>query len=201
MNISIINLTKWGVILNENEMNYKKELEIIAKTRSIIISGEINQTLVDKTLNQLLYLETLSNEPIKIFINSQGGHVESGDTIHDFIKFIKPRVIVIGTGWVASAAITIYLGADKNDRYSLPNTRFLIHQPSGGVAGQATDIHIEATEIIKMRKRVNQIISNATGQSLEKVEKDTDRNFWMDANEANEYGIVHQIVSSRDDIK
>lgn len=182
-------------------MNYKKELEIIAKTRSIIISGEINQTLVDKTLNQLLYLETLSNEPIKIFINSQGGHVESGDTIHDFIKFIKPRVIVIGTGWVASAAITIYLGADKNDRYSLPNTRFLIHQPSGGVAGQATDIHIEATEIIKMRKRVNQIISNATGQSLEKVEKDTDRNFWMDANEAKEYGIVHQIVSSRDDIK
>lgn len=185
----------------DNEVNNAKELEILAKTRSIIISGEINQKLVENVLKQLLYLESISHDPIKIFINSQGGHVESGDTIHDFIKFLKSRVIVIGTGWVASAAITIFLGADKNDRYSLPNTRYLIHQPSGGVSGQATDIHIEATEIIKMRKRVNRIISEATGQPLEKVEKDTDRNFWMDTAEAKEYGIVSKIITSIDEIK
>ena len=178
-----------------------KFYDVLAKTRSIVIAGEINQRLAEKTIQQLLYLQELSDDPIKIFINSQGGHVESGDSIYDMIRFVKPRVIVIGTGWVASAAITIYLGADKKDRFSLPNTRYLIHQPAGGVQGQAVDIQIEAKELIKIRKRINQLISEATGQSLEKVEKDTDRNFWMNAVEAREYGIVTNIISSINDIK
>ena len=143
----------------------------------------------------------MGNEPIKIFINSQGGHVEAGDTIHDMIKFVKPPVIVIGTGWVASAGITIYLGADKENRYSLPNTRYMIHQPLGGFNGPATDIGIEAKEIIRVRKRINTIISNATGQSLEKVEQDTDRNYWLSAEEAVEYGIVNKVISKYDEIE
>jgi|SRR5690554_6887025 len=173
--------------------------EILAKTRSIVISGEINQKLAESVLHQLLYLQELSTDPIKVFINTQGGHVESGDTIYDAFRFVKPEIIVIGSGWVASAGITIYLGAKKENRYSLPNTRYLIHQPSGGVRGQATDIEIEATELVKMRKRINHLISKETGQPLEKVEQDTERNFWMNAEEAKAYGIVNRIISSMDE--
>ena len=144
--------------------------------------------------------QEMGDEPIKLFINSQGGHVEAGDTIHDMIKFIKPRVIIIGTGWVARAGITIYLAADKEDRYSLPNTRYMIHQPLGGCQGQATDINIEAKEIVRVRKRINNIISNATGQPLEKVEKDTDRNYWLNAEVAVDYGIVNKIITSYDEL-
>jgi len=169
--------------------------EKLLKTRSIIISGEITQALAETVTAQLLLLQEAGDEPIKIYINSQGGHVEAGDTIHDMIRFIKPRVIMIGTGWVASAGITIYLAADKQDRYSLPNTRYMIHQPLGGVLGQATDIQIEAEEIIKMRGRLNRLISERTGQPLEKVENDTERNFWMDAEAAKDYGIVNKIVA------
>ena len=189
------------IINNENnEVNneeVKKDMisDKLLKSRSIIISGEINQALAEKVMMQLLILQQESDEPIKIYLNSQGGHVEAGDTIHDMIKFVKPRVIVIGTGWVASAGITIYLGAEKEDRYSLPNTRYMIHQPLGGFRGQATDISIEAKEILRVRKRINTIISTATGQPLEKVEKDTDRNYWLSAEEAKEYGIVNKIVS------
>ena len=174
--------------------------ETLAKTRSIIISGEVNQKLAEKTIHQLLFLQGISEEPITVYINSQGGHVESGDTIFDMFKFVKPRIIMIGTGWVASAAITIYLGAAKSDRYSLINTRYLIHQPAGGVHGSAADIKIEADEIIKIRKRVNRTISQETGQTFEKVEADTERNFWMNAIEAKEYGIVGKIVSSVSEI-
>ena len=165
-------------------------MEKLLKSRTIIISGEINQPLAEKVCAQLLILEEMSNDPIKIFINSQGGHVESGDTIHDMIKFVKPRVIMIGTGWVASAGITIYLAADKENRYSLPNTRYMIHQPLGGFNGQATDIGIEAKEILRVRQRINTIISEATGQPIEKVNKDTDRNYWLNAEEALDYGII-----------
>ncbi|HBL06266.1 MAG TPA: ATP-dependent Clp protease proteolytic subunit, partial [Clostridium sp.] len=119
-------------------------MEKLLKSRTIVISGEINQSLAEKVVTQLLILEEMGNDPIKIFINSQGGHVEAGDTIHDMIKFITPKVIMIGTGWVASAGITIYLAADKENRYSLPNTRYMIHQPLGGFNGPATDIGIEA---------------------------------------------------------
>ncbi|MDS0526041.1 ATP-dependent Clp protease proteolytic subunit [Clostridium sp. SHJSY1] len=175
-------------------------LEKLLQSRSIVISGEINQVLADKVSTQLLILQEMGDEPIKLFINSQGGHVEAGDTIHDMIKFVKPRVIVIGTGWVASAGITIYLAANKEDRYSLPNTRYMIHQPLGGFRGQATDIAIEAKEILLLRKRINTIISTATGQPLEKVEKDTDRNYWLSASEAVEYGIVNKVISSYEEL-
>jgi len=185
---------------NEEQKTSNMMLEKLFNSRSIVISGEINQALAEKITTQLLILQEMGDEPIKIFINSQGGHVEAGDTIHDMIKFVKPRVIVIGTGWVASAAITIYLGADKQDRYSLPNTRYLIHQPVGGFSGQATDIGIEAEEILRLRKRINKIISEATGQSIEKVEKDTDRNYWLSAQEAIDYGIVNKIISSYDEL-
>ena len=176
-------------------------LEKLLKTRTIIISGEINQALAERVSAQLLILEEISNEPIKIFLNSQGGHVEAGDTIHDMIKFVKPRVIMIGTGWVASAGITIYLATDKENRYSLPNTRYMIHQPLGGFNGQATDIGIEAKEILRVRKRINTIISEATGQPIEKVNKDTDRNYWLNSNEALEYGIVNKIISSHSELE
>ena len=175
--------------------------EKMLKSRSIMISGEINQGLAGKVTSQLLILQELGDEPIKLFINSQGGHVESGDTIHDMIKFVKPRVIVIGTGWVASAGINIFLAAQKEDRYSLPNTRYMIHEPAGGVRGQSTDIVIEAEEIIRMRSRINKLISDATGQPLEKVNQDTDRNFWLSASEAVDYGIVSKVISTWDELK
>lgn len=175
-------------------------MEKLFKSRTIIISGEINQALAEKVVTQLLILEEMGDEPIKIFINSQGGHVEAGDTIHDMIKFVKPKVIMIGTGWVASAGITIYLAADKENRYSLPNTRYMIHQPLGGFNGQATDIGIEAEEILRVRKRINTIISEATGQSLDKVEKDTDRNYWLSANDAINYGIVNKIITESSEV-
>ncbi|WP_434794283.1 ATP-dependent Clp protease proteolytic subunit [Terrisporobacter petrolearius] len=175
-------------------------MEKLLKSRTIFISGEINQELAEKVSTQLLILQEMGDEPIKIFINSQGGHVEAGDTIHDMIKFVKPKVIVIGTGWVASAGITIYLAADKENRYSLPNTRYMIHQPLGQCRGQATDLHIEALEIARVRERINKIISNATNQPLEKVKNDTDRNYWLNCEEAVEYGIVNKVISSYQEI-
>lgn len=189
---------------NEEETEKMEEknpmLLKLLKQRTILIYGEINQDLAKTVTEQLLYLSAISDEPITMFINSQGGHVESGDTIHDVIRFIKPKVKMIGTGWVASAGITIYLAAEKEDRYSLPNTRYMIHQPAGEIQGQSTEIQIEAKEILRMRKRVNQLIANATGQTLEQIEKDTDRNFWLSAEEAKDYGIVGQIVESDDAI-
>lgn len=173
----------------------------LLKQRTILIYGEINQELAKTVTEQLLYLSAASDEPITMFLNSQGGHVESGDTIHDMIRFIKPKVKMIGTGWVASAGITIYLAADKKDRYSLPNTRYMIHQPAGGVQGQSTEIQIEAKEILRMRKRVNNLIAKATGHTLEEIEKDTDRNFWLSAEEAKDYGIVGKIIESDTGIK
>lgn len=175
-------------------------MEKMLKSRTIFICGEINQKLAEAVCTQLLLLEEMGDEPIKVFINSQGGHVEAGDTIHDMIKFIKPEVIIIGTGWVASAGITIYLAAEKEHRYSLPNTRYMIHQPLGGFQGQATDIGIEAEEILRVRKRINTIISNASGQPMEKVQRDTDRNYWMSAEEAVNYGIVNKIITNRSEI-
>ena len=173
----------------------------LLKQRTILIYGEINQDLAKSVTEQLLYLSAVSDDPITMFINSQGGHVESGDTIHDVIRFIKPKVKMIGTGWVASAGITIYLAADKKDRYSLPNTRYMIHQPAGGVQGQSTEIQIEAKEILRMRKRVNKLIAKATGQTLEQIEKDTDRNFLLSAEEAKDYGIVGKIIESDSAVK
>ena len=169
----------------------------LLETRSIIISGEINQELAQKICSQLLVLQQFGAEPVKLFINSQGGHVEAGDTIHDMIRFVRPSVYVIGTGWVASAGVNIFLAVDSPFRLSLPNTRYMIHQPSGGVHGASVDIAIEAKEILKIKERINSLISRQTGQPLERVQKDTERNFWMSARQAVEYGIVGKVISSQ----
>jgi ATP-dependent Clp protease protease subunit len=176
-------------------------LQNLFKSRTITIFGEINQKVAESTVAQLLALAVENDDPIRIFINSPGGHVESGDSIHDMIRFVKPQVTVIGTGWVASAGAHIYLAAKKENRLCLPNTRFLIHQPLGGAGGRATDIAIEAKEIIKMRRRINEVIARETGQPLERVEKDTDRNYWMSAEEAKEYGLVSRIIENSDGIE
>lgn len=182
---------------NEGIDLYRKKM---MEQRIILIYGEITQELAKEVTSQLLLFSAINEEPITIYIHSPGGHVESGDTIHDVVKFIAPKVIMIGTGWVASAGITIYLAADKENRYSLPNTRYMIHQPAGGVKGQSTEIQIEAKEIIRMRKRVNRLIAVATGQTIEKIVKDTDRNYWMSVDEAKEYGIVGKIISNTAEI-
>jgi ATP-dependent Clp protease protease subunit len=166
------------------------------KSRTIMLFGEITMKVAETTVAQMIALAVESDDPIRLIINSPGGHVESGDTIHDMIRSVGPDVKVIGTGWVASAGAHIYLAAKKENRFCLPNTRFMIHQPLGGAGGRATDIAIEAKEIIKMRRRINETIARETGQPLERVEKDTDRNFWMSAEEARDYGIVGRIVSS-----
>jgi ATP-dependent Clp protease protease subunit len=141
-----------------------------------------------------------SDKPIRMIINSPGGHVESGDTVHDMIRFCGAEVKVIGTGWVASAGASIFLGAKKENRFCLPNTRFLLHQPAGGMRGQASDIQIEAEQIIKMRDRVNAMIAKETGQPIERILKDTQRNYWLSAEEAIEYGLVNRIITNATDI-
>ena len=166
--------------------------------RTVLIFGEVNMRLAERVTAQLLALAADGKSDIKVIINSPGGHVESGDTIHDMIRYCGPNVKVIGTGWVASAGASIFLGAPKENRMCLPNTRFLLHQPMGGVRGQASDIQIEADEIVKMRERVNRMIALETGQSYERVVKDTQRNFWMSAEQAIEYGIVSRIMARTD---
>jgi len=170
------------------------------EARKIFLFGEINQRVARTIAEKLVAMSAISKEPITIFVNSQGGHVEAGDTIHDVIQFVTPRVRIVGTGWVASAGAHIYLSSPREDRYALPNTRFMLHQPHGGVYGQAVDIGIEAQEIIKMRHRLNETIARQTGQPLEKVEKDTDRNFWMSAPQAVEYGIVGRIIRDESEL-
>jgi ATP-dependent Clp protease protease subunit len=174
--------------------------ERLLKNRTLLIYGEIDMNMAQEVTKRLLVLAAESDDPIHIYINSPGGHVESGDTIFDVIRFIQAPIKVIGTGWVASAAALIYAAPPRENRYSLPNTRFLLHQPFGGARGQATDIAIEAEEILKMRRRLNEIFARQTGQPLEKVEEDTDRNFWMSANQAQEYGLVGHIVQSADEL-
>ncbi|HET7321412.1 MAG TPA: ATP-dependent Clp protease proteolytic subunit [Longimicrobiaceae bacterium] len=168
--------------------------ERLFKNRNIIISGEVNQRLAASVMAQLLAMSNESDEPITLYINSQGGHVESGDTIHDVIRFVKPRVRIVGTGWVASAGALIFVSVPVEDRYCLRHTRFLLHQPAGGVGGTAADIDIEAREIIRMRERLNKIFAEQTGQPIERIEEDTRRNFWLSADEAVDYGLVGKII-------
>jgi ATP-dependent Clp protease protease subunit len=169
--------------------------EKLFKSRSITIFGEIDEKLARSVTEKLLALAAAGDEPITLYISSPGGHVESGDVVYDMIKFIKPEVRVVGTGWVASAATTIYLAAKKENRFSLPNTRFLVHQPSGGSRGRASDIKIQAEQIIKMRERINRLIADETGQPLERVARDTDRDYWMTVEEAIDYGIVGRKIT------
>jgi len=175
--------------------------KILFDSRTILLFGEINEKAARETISQLLAMGEESRDPIRMVISSPGGHVESGDAIHDMIRFVGAPVKVVGTGWVASAGAHIYLAAAKENRYCTPNTRFLLHQPMGGVGGKATEIDIEAKEILKMRDRLNEVIAKETGQPIERVAKDTDRNHWMGPEEAKEYGMVAHIIDTFDEVK
>lgn len=183
----------------EKEKSAKGMEAKFLQTRTVLIFGEINMKLAREVTQQLLILSHDSDADIKVIVNSPGGHVESGDTIHDMLTAVKPKVKVLGTGWVASAGALIYSAVPKENRYSLPNTRFMLHQPSGGVGGQASDIRIEADEIIKMRQRLNAIFAKQCGQPLERVAKDSDRNFWMSPTQAREYGLVGHVINRLSD--
>ena len=169
------------------------------KSRTVLIFGEVDMKMAERVTAQLLaYAE--SEGDIRVIVNSPGGHVESGDTIHDMLRFVGSKVKMIGTGWVASAGAHIYLGAKKENRFCLPFTRFLLHQPLGGVRGQASDITIEAEEILKMRARLIKEISVETGQPYEKVVADTERNFWIGAEDAVKYGLAAKVISSASEV-
>jgi len=170
------------------------------KSRTVLIFGEVDMKMAERVTAQLLAYAAEGTGDIKVVVNSPGGHVESGDTIHDMIRYVGPRVKMIGTGWVASAGAHIFLGAKKENRYCLPFTRFLLHQPLGGVRGQASDISIEAEEILKMRERLIREIATETGQSYERVVQDTERNFWMGAEEAKAYGLVAKVIQSASEV-
>ncbi len=174
--------------------------QALFKARTILLTGGIDDMQARRVCERLLALGSDSEKPILLVISSPGGHVESGDMIHDMIKFVGAPVKVLGSGWVASAGALVYSAAKRENRFSLPNTRFLLHEPRGGIGGQATDIEIQAQEIIKMRERLNKIFAEATGQPLEKIKDDTDRDFWMSAAEAVDYGLVGKIVTHRDQV-
>lgn len=173
---------------------------LLFKSRTLIISGEVNQKLAANVIGQLLAMDSQSNEPITIYINSQGGHVESGDTIHDMVQYIRSPVRMVGTGWVASAGALIYVAVPTDRRFSLPHTRYLLHQPAGGARGSAADVEIEAREILKMRERLNRVFAERTGQTVERIEDDTRRNFWLGAQEAVDYGLVGKIIRHADEL-
>ena len=170
------------------------------KSRSVLVTGQIDDKLAQRAVTQLLALAQESDDPINMFISSPGGHVESGDMVHDMIKFIRPKVRTIGSGWVASAGALIFVGAAKEDRYCLPNTRFLLHQPAGGIGGTASDMFIQAEQIRLMQARFNKLFADATGQTPEKIDADTQRDFWLSASEAIEYGLCGKIISNVDDL-
>ncbi len=188
---------------NDDSTAPAREEGLVARmleTRTVLIAGQVDEKMAERTISQLLILNAVSHDPIRVVISSQGGHVDSGFAIHDMMKFIESPVITLGAGWVASIGVPILLGAEKDCRYSLPNTRFLLHQPSGGAGGQASDIRIAAEEILKLRERINALIAGETGQTVEQVENDSDRNFWMNSEEALEYGLITKIVSSAAEI-
>ena len=172
------------------------------KTRQIILSGEINKDLADKIVRQLLVLEADDSEKtIYMYIDSPGGDVDAGFAIFDMIRFIKSPVVIVGMGLIASAAALILLSVDKENRVALPNSRYLIHQPSSGMRGVATDIEIHAKEMEKTKAILNQIIAEQTGKSVEQVTNDTERDYWLDSKEAVEYGLVSRIVTKREDLE
>ncbi len=170
------------------------------KSRVVLLTGEINDVVARRVTERLLALAGDSDEPITLVVSSPGGHVESGDMIHDIIGFIKPKVNMLGAGWVASAGALIYCAVPKAQRFCLPNTRFLLHEPRGGIGGMASDIEIQAREIIRMRERLNKIFADATGQTIEQVKKDTDRDHWMLPAEALAYGLVGKVVKTAAEI-
>lgn len=172
----------------------------LVKARTVVVSGQIDQEVAERVISQLMILDADSQDPIKMIITSQGGHVDSGLAIHDMMRFIQSEVIGIAAGWCASIAVPILMGAAKERRLSLPNTRFLLHQPSGGAGGQLADIRIQAEQMLKIRERLYKMIAAESGQPVDRIQRDSDRDFWMTAEEALEYGIVSRIVSTANEV-
>jgi ATP-dependent Clp protease protease subunit len=168
--------------------------------RTVLLFGEITPQLAERVTAQLLALAQDSRDPIRVLLSSPGGHVESGDAIHDVIRFIEPVVKIIGTGWVSSAGALVYVATPRPHRYALPNTRFLLHEPSGGVSGAVADIEIEARQVLAIRERLLRIFSEATGQPIDKLARDTARNHWLLAGEAVEYGLVGRVIKHATDV-
>jgi ATP-dependent Clp protease protease subunit len=166
------------------------------KWRIVMLTGDVNDVQARRCTERLFAMAGESDDPITFVISSPGGHVESGDMIHDVVRFIRPKVNMLGTGWVASAGALIYCAVPKTQRFCLPNTRFLLHEPRGGIGGMASDVEIQAREILRMRERLNKIFADATGKSVEQIRKDTDRDYWMLPDEAVQYGLVGKIVQS-----
>ena len=189
---------------NEEKESRESPQDMLAgrmlKTRTILISGEIKKDLAEKTIRQLLLLEDMGDEPIRIFIDSPGGDADAGYAIFDMIRFVKPDVWTIGMGLVASAAAIIQLASPKERRVGLPNSHYLIHQPLSGIRGVATDIEIHAKELDKLREKINRLISGETGLPFEQVEKDTDRDYWMNAAEAVNYGLISKVIAGRNEL-
>jgi ATP-dependent Clp protease, protease subunit len=167
------------------------------RSRTVLVFGTITDVAAAETARRLIALSAESTEPIDVLVSSPGGHLESGNAIHDVIRFIDAPVNMIGTGWVGSAATQLYLAAPIERRFSLPNTRYLIHQPTGGIGGSGSDIEIQMREIVKAKEHLARVISRATGKLLEIVRKDIERDHWMDAEEAIEYGLVSKIIERR----
>jgi ATP-dependent Clp protease protease subunit len=170
------------------------------KSRFVLLFGEINHVTARAACERLIALAQESDASINVLISSPGGHVESGDAIHDMIRFVRAPVTTIGSGWVASAGTHIFLAVPKNRRVCLPNTRFMIHQPGGGAGGPAADIAIQAKEILRTRERIARVIAKQTDQPLKKVLADMERDFWMNVDEAIEYGIVSRVIETHQDL-
>lgn len=174
--------------------------ERLLESRKVLVFGEINQKLAEATVAQLLAMDAVENAPIHVLVNSPGGHVESADSIHDIVRFIRSPVTMIGTGWVASAGVHLFLSAERQRRLCLPNTRFMIHEPSGGVGGQVSDIEIELEQMLELRQRIRTMIAEATNRPYDEIERDTRRNCWLTATQAVEYGLVGSIIRNIDEI-
>jgi ATP-dependent Clp protease, protease subunit len=185
---------------DKTERNSSLMEQLAFKSRFVMVFGEIDDKAARATCERLILLAQESDAPIHMLVSSPGGHVESGDAIHDMIRFVRAPVTTIGSGWVASAGTHVFLAAPKNRRVCLPNTRFMIHQPSGGAGGRASDIAIQAQEIIKMRERIARVIAKETGQKLERVLIDIDRDHWMSAQEAIEYGLVARVIERQTEL-
>ena len=171
------------------------------KSRTVLVFGAINDQTAADTVRRLIALDAASDAPIDMLVSSPGGHLESGDTVHDVVRFINAPVRMIGTGWVGSAATHLFLAVPKERRFCLPQTRFLIHQPSGGAGGQATDIAIQAQEIIKARERIAREIARETGKPLDTVLLDIERDRWLSAEEAVAYGLVGRIIQNKSELR
>ena len=171
------------------------------KARTLLIFGSISDSVAADVTRRLIALDAESADPIDVLVSSPGGHLESGDAIHDIVRFIAAPVNMIGTGWVGSAAVHLFLAVPRARRCCLPNTRFLIHQPSGGAGGRASDIAIQALEIVKARERIARTIARETGKSLEVVLADIERDRWLSAEEAVEYGLVSRIIERKSELR